>query len=52
MKRFTHPHLVKIFEHHFEEEKEELSIIMEYCEGGDLSHYLKKNKKIPPATIL
>lgn len=52
MKRFTHPHLVQVYEHHFEEEKEELSIIMEYCEGGDLSHYLKKNKNIPAPTIL
>ncbi len=52
MKRFTHPHLVQIYEHHFEEEKEELHIIIEYCEGGDLSHYLKKNKNIPAAKIL
>jgi serine/threonine-protein kinase ULK/ATG1 len=25
---------------------------MEYCEGGDLAHYIKNNKNIPPTQIL
>jgi eukaryotic-like serine/threonine-protein kinase len=52
MKKFVHPNLVRVLEYHFEGEKEELHIIMEYCEGSDLSHYLKKNKSLSSESIL
>jgi len=37
--------LVKIYDDHLDEEKEELEIIMEYCQEGDLLHYFKKKNK-------
>ncbi len=32
MKKFVHPNLIKIYDSHFDEESEQLEIIMEYCE--------------------
>ena len=52
MRKFNHPNLVKIYEHHFEEDTELLHIIMEYCEGGDLGNYIKNNKNIPKDHII
>ncbi len=39
----NHPFIVKLM-YAFQTD-EELFLIMEYCPGGDLSHYIKKEKK-------
>lgn len=39
MKKFSHPNLVKIYDYYLDEQEEEMQIIMEYCEEGDLKHY-------------
>ena len=53
MKKFVHPNLIKIYDSHFDEESEQLEIIMEYCEEGDLLHYYKKkNKQLSVQQIL
>ena len=44
MKSLTHPNIVK-YEDSFIEDGI-LIIIMEYCEEGDLSHHLKRQKKL------
>ena len=31
MKKFVHPNLIKIYDSYFDEESEQLEIIMEYC---------------------
>jgi serine/threonine protein kinase len=45
MKKFVHPNLVKIYDSSFDESNEQLEIIMEYCEDGDLLNYYKKKNK-------
>ena len=53
MKKFVHPNLVKIYQYHFDEPNEQLQIIMEYCEEGDLLNYFKKkNKQLTVQQIL
>lgn len=32
------------------QEKSKLYLIMEYCAGGDLAHYLRAQKRVPEAT--
>ena len=53
MKKFVHPNLIKVYDSHFDEESEQLEIIMEYCEEGDLlNYYKKKNKQLSDQEIL
>jgi serine/threonine protein kinase len=53
MKKFVHPNLIRIYDSHFDEESEQLEIIMEYCEEGDLlNYYKKKNKQLSVQEIL
>lgn len=40
----SHPHIVKYYDRIINKEKQTINIIMEYCEGGDLSLILKKLK--------
>jgi serine/threonine protein kinase len=48
MKKFTHPNLVKVYNYQLDEDKDELQIIMEYCEEGDLMGYFHKHKNPSP----
>ena len=43
MKNLKHPNIVEFHESFIEDGL--LYIIMEYCEEGDLSHHIKRNKK-------
>lgn len=53
MKKFVHPNLIKIYDSNFDEEKEQLDIVMEYCGDGDLlNYYKKKNKQLTVQEIL
>ena len=45
MKKFVHENLVKIYDSHFDEANQQLEIVMEYCEEGDLLNYYKKKGK-------
>lgn len=45
LKQFNHPHIVQYFNHIISKETETLYIIMECCDGGDLSHWIKRCKK-------
>ena len=52
MRKFAHQNLVKIFESNFDG-NDNLEIIMEYCEDGDLlSYYKRKSKSLSPTEIL
>ncbi len=44
--KLVHPNLVRVYHYHLEETIDELQIIMEYCEEGDLMQYFNKMKKL------
>lgn len=44
MKKLHHPNIVKYIDSFIEDGM--LIIIMEYCEEGDLSHHIKRQKKL------
>jgi serine/threonine protein kinase len=46
MTKLEHPNLVKIYESHFDEENEKMSIIMDYCENGDFKDYIQLKNKV------
>jgi serine/threonine-protein kinase len=52
MKKFTHPNLIRVYDYYLDEDKEELQIVMEYCESGDLMRYFNSVKKMKPTEIL
>lgn len=43
-KKLIHPHIAKLF--HYFEDKQNVYLIIEYCENGNLFHYLKKQTKL------
>lgn len=43
MKNIDHPNVIKFYE--VFEDKEELHLVMEYCKGGDLHHWLKEKNR-------
>ncbi|GAB4822348.1 hypothetical protein N2152v2_009394 [Parachlorella kessleri] len=47
LKRINHDNIVKLLE--VFEEKSKLYLIMEYCAGGDLAHYIRAHKRVPEA---
>jgi calcium-dependent protein kinase len=49
MKDVEHPNLVKLFEVH--ETCNSVYLVMEHLDGGDLFHYLRRNKVISPKEI-
>ena len=42
----SHPNIVRSYDT-VEIDSNSFCTVLEYCEGPDLSHYLKKHKKIP-----
>ena len=52
MKKFQHPNLVRIYNYHLDEDAEELQIVMEYCEQGDLMRHFTNKKKLSPKETL
>ena len=51
MNKFKHPNLVQIYETSFD--NDQMEIIMEYCEDGDLlNYYRSKNKSLGSKDIL
>jgi len=49
LKRISHKNVVQLFEV-IEHENGRLFLVMEYCEGGDLSHHLRTSGKLPEST--
>ncbi|XP_065200670.1 serine/threonine-protein kinase ULK3 isoform X2 [Planococcus citri] len=48
MKLFKHPHILEMRQ--FEWDEKNIYIIMEYCDGGDLSTFIKQKCKLPEST--
>lgn len=44
-KRLDHPHILKLY--HCFEDNENVYVILEYAETGNLYQYIKKRKKMP-----
>ena len=44
MKRLTHPNIVHYKESFLSKNKDSLCIVMEYCDGGDLSNKIEKQR--------
>jgi serine/threonine-protein kinase ULK/ATG1 len=49
MKQLQHEHIVKLEE--FEWDSNYIFLIMEYCNGGDLSNFIKSKKKLAEAEV-
>jgi serine/threonine protein kinase len=43
-KRLDHPYIIKMYDVIYDKERENIYIILEYCEGGTLHDYLKRGK--------
>ena len=55
LRELDHPNIVKYYERVIDKKNSKIYIIMEYCEGGDISHLIKsyKNKsKLIPEPII
>ncbi|KJE94074.1 serine/threonine-protein kinase ULK3 [Capsaspora owczarzaki ATCC 30864] len=44
-----HPHIVQLYE--IQASKENVYLIMEYCDGGDLSQFIRKKKLLPEELV-
>ena len=55
LRELNHPNIVKYYERVIDKKNSKIYIIMEYCEGGDISHlinsYKKKGQYIPEEII-
>ena len=51
MKDICHPNIIR-FHDSFEHDNRFLVIIMEYCEIGNLKHYIRNSEKIPERECL
>lgn len=55
LRELNHPNIVKYYSHEHFQEKKLIHIYMEYCDGGDLAHCIKKfkncNERIPETFI-
>ncbi|KAK9507507.1 hypothetical protein O3M35_007348 [Rhynocoris fuscipes] len=45
LKMMHHPHVVDMLDFHWDDKY--VYIVLEFCDGGDLSKYIKRNQKIP-----
>jgi serine/threonine protein kinase len=45
IKDLSHPYIVRYYDRIIDRNKKNIHIVMEYCSGGDLSHFIKQNKK-------
>ena len=46
LQRVSHPHIVNLYETIKRPEKSRIYLVLEYCSGGDLSRYVKKNGRL------
>lgn len=46
MKAVEHPHIVRQLEVVMDDKEEYMYVVLEFCDGGDFSKYLKKHKRI------
>mmetsp|Transcript_43669 Transcript_43669/g.81674 ORF Transcript_43669/g.81674 Transcript_43669/m.81674 type:complete len:289 (-) Transcript_43669:647-1513(-) len=42
LRELHHPHVVRIMEHFWDEEEQDLCVVMTYCEGGDMYDMIQK----------
>ena len=49
LKKLQHPHIVKLID--FQWDDSFIYIIMEYCSGGDLSHFIRSKRTLPEYTV-
>lgn len=52
LQRVNHPHIVNLYETIKRPEKSRIYLILEYCQGGDLSHFVKKNGRLGEERVL
>lgn len=45
LRELSHPCIVKYYDRVIDKSQEKISIIMEYCEGGDLAQIIRRCKK-------
>lgn len=45
LRELNHPNIVKYYDRIIDKQNSKIYIIMEYCEGGDISHLIKRLKK-------
>jgi serine/threonine protein kinase len=45
LREVRHPNIVRYYDRIIDKQSQNIYIIMEYCEGGDLSAFLKRIKK-------
>ena len=45
LRELKHPHIVKYYDRIIDKKNTKIYIIMEYCEGGDIGHLIKRLKK-------
>lgn len=43
MLHFSHPNIIKLYDYMFSKDGRVIFIVMEYCSGGDMHHYLKRH---------
>ena len=52
LQRVNHPHIVNLYETIKRPEKSRIYLVLEYCEGGDLSRFVKKNGRLQEQRVL
>ncbi|GLE10382.1 hypothetical protein PINS_up022483 [Pythium insidiosum] len=45
LRELRHPHIVRYLDRVIDKQATKIYIVMEYCEGGDLSQYIKRKKR-------
>lgn len=45
LRELSHPNIVRYYERFVDKERTIIHILMEYCEGGDLAHVIKRCKQ-------
>jgi len=45
LRELRNPHIVRYYDRVVEKQSSKIFIIMEFCEGGDLSRVIKKSKR-------
>ena len=52
LQRVNHPHIVNLYETIKRPEKSRIYLVLEYCSGGDLSRFVKKNGRLGEDKVL
>ena len=45
LRELSHPHIVKYYDRIIDRDHAKIYIVMEYCEGGDISTLIKNSKR-------